>query len=148
MTPSATDLQILVLPDPGGDLLLPAGAVAEIVRGGDLGPPPAGAPDWVLGTLAWRGQPLAVCRLGEGAGPGDRPNALVVCFAPSGHPELPYLAVASPGLPRLERVNPTNLSPESDAPLESPWFVRSALRFNGRPAWLLDLGVLEGPLLG
>ena len=128
--------------------MLPAGAVAELVRGGVLGPPPAGAPDWVLGTLAWRGHRLAVCRLGEGAGPGAGPHALVVCFAPSGNPELPYLAVASPGLPRLERVNPTNLAPEPDAPQERPWFVRGALWLNGRPAWLLDLGALEGPLLG
>lgn len=148
MTRAAADLQVLVLPGPGVDLLLPAGAVAEMVRGGDLGPPPAGAPDWVLGTLAWRGHPLAVCRLVEGAGPGASPSALVVCFGPSGNPALPYLAIASPGLPHLERVNATNLASESDPTQGGPWFVRSPLRLNGRPAWLLDLEALEGSLLG
>jgi chemosensory pili system protein ChpC len=148
VTLSATDLKILILPAPGADLLLPAGAVAEIVRGQDLGPPPEGVPDWIVGALAWRGHTLSVARLAQASASGGRPDTVVVCFAPGRNPALPYLAIESPRLPRLEQVSPDHLAPEGDTPEGVPWFVREPLRLKGNPAWLLDLGAMERLLLG
>ena len=144
----AADLQVLVFPVPGTDLLLPGGSVAEVLRGEELGPPRAGEPDWVLGTLSWRGHAVPVAHLLPPAGPGAGLAAVAVCFAPGGDRALPYLAIWSPGLPRLERVTPESLASEPEVLAGIPWFVATALRLNGRAAWLLDLAALEQGLLG
>jgi len=148
VNPPATDLQVLVLPAPTADLLLPAGAVAEILRSETLGLPESGSPEWVIGTLQWRGQSVAVARLVPVDKRGHRSSVVVVCFSPGGNRALPYLAIASPGLPRLERVTPKALGGEPDAPPALLWFVRAPLRLGGQAAWLLDLWALERGLLG
>ena len=147
MSPSGTNLQVLVLSAAGADLLLPAGAVAEIVRAEDLEPTPTLGFDWVSGTLPWRGQSVPVVRLADSLAPDDRSHIVVVCLAPSGNPALPYLAILSPGLPHLERVIAERLAPDDGAPQAVPWYALTGLKFNGSPAWLLNLAALEQSLL-
>lgn len=146
MSHSPTGLQLLVLPASGADLVLPAGAVAEIVRAQDLKPPPQGVPDWVLGILPWRGHEVLVARLADCSELEGRPQAVVVCFAPSGDRVLPYLAIASPGLPQLARVTPDDLASETDVGQGVPWFVAISLRIKGSHAWLPHFAALEKAL--
>jgi len=142
-----TDLRLLVLPASRANLVLPIGAVAEVVLTEELRLPMHSVPDWVLGVLPWRGYEVPVAGLADCSDSGGRPQALVVCFAPSGVPALPYLAIASPRLPQLERVVPSDLAPEDNKGEDAPWFVRISLRVKGSPAWLPHLAGVEKALL-
>ncbi|MFY9974997.1 MAG: chemotaxis protein CheW [Chromatiaceae bacterium] len=148
MRPSPVNLGVLLLSAPGGDLLVPVAAIAEVVRGQELGPRRAGYPDWVLGTLAWRGQSVPVARLSKPSVADSRLHTVVVCLAPSGAPTLRYLAIASPDLPRLERLSTGSLAPGQDESQEVPWYVLTGLTIDRGPAWLLNLAALERELLG
>jgi chemosensory pili system protein ChpC len=141
------ELRVLLLPAESGELMLPAAAVAEIVRAGDLALPDPGSPPWLAGTMEWRGLRVPVARLAEPElGLRGRLHA-VVCYAPSADPRLPFLAVESAGLPQLARVGAESLAPEEGERPTSPPFVLTPLSINGRPAWLMDLDALEASLL-
>jgi chemotaxis signal transduction protein len=127
--------------------LVPVAAIAEVVRAQELGPLPAGCPDWVLGTLTWRDQSVPVARLSTLAVPDNRPNTMVVCLAPSGDAALRYLAIASIDLPRVERLITGCVAPWQNESHEVPWYALTGLTIDQRPAWLLDLAALERELL-
>ncbi len=131
------------------DLMVPVAAVERILRAVSLVPPAPGAPDWFAGLLPWRGLRVAVVCLDQGADPAPgrpaRPYVLL-CRAPTGAPVLPYFALASPTLPRLERVTPRSLSPDPAAAPGRPFSV-VALRHQGQPAVLLDPDALQRALL-
>jgi chemosensory pili system protein ChpC len=132
--------------------MVPVAAVEQILSAASLEPPTPGAPDWLAGLLPWRGLRVPVVCLGQGADPAaGRPAArpyVVLCRAPTGAPVLPYFALASPSLPRLERVTPRTLSPDPAA-VEAPGrpFSVVALRHQGQPAVLLDPDALQRALL-
>lgn len=138
------DLRVLLLPNREGSLLLPVAAVVEILRPEGTLPPSPGAPGWLIGSLEWRGRQLPLVRVVERAGP-VRPYA-VVCCAPGGGTELPFLALESAGLPRLERVKLADLGPGLGAGAPPPLFTARAFSLSGKPTWLLDLGALEQAL--
>ena len=148
-------LQVLLLPvscDPQAwDLLLPAAAVAELVRAQPLEAPGPGAPQWLCGYLAWRGLRLPLVQPFAVSGPtGARVGQAyaAVCFAPAGEPAAPFFAIGSPGMPRLERVTPEILSAGTlnQAQAEGP-FIQVALHLLGRPAGLVDLDAVERAVL-
>lgn len=141
------DLGVLSLSAPGGDLLVPVAAIAEVVRGQELGPRLADYPDWILGTLTWRGQSVPVACLSTSSVPDIRLHTVVVCLAPSGDPTLRYLAIASRDLPRLERLFTGRLAPGQDEFQEVPWYALRGLTIDQSPAWLLNLAALEGKLV-
>jgi chemosensory pili system protein ChpC len=145
-------LRVLLLPvsfDPDPwDLLLPAAAVAEVVRAQPLEAPVPGTPRWLCGYLAWRGlrvplvRPTALTRPTAGEGTGRAYAA--VCFAPAGELAAPFFAIESPGMPRLECVTPQTLSAETSDPTRpQALFIQVALRVLGRPAGLVDLDAVE-----
>lgn len=138
---------VLSLSAPGGDLLVPVAAIAEVVRAQELGPLHADHPDWVLGTLTWRGESVPVARLSTLAVPDDRLHTMVVCLAPSGDPTLRYLAIASLDLPRVERLIAGRVASWQDESHEVPWYALTGLTIDQRPAWLLNLAALERKLL-
>ena len=144
-------LRVLLLPvsaDPDPwDLLLPAAAVAEIVRADPMGEPGPRDPDWLRGYLGWRGLRLPLVRPTPFTWPAGRAYA-AVCFSPGGgESAAPFFAIESPGMPRLERVTPEGLSAETGnrAAAES-LFIQVSLRVMGRPAGLVDLDALRHAL--
>jgi len=149
-------LPVLLLPTVSAagpwNLMVPVAAVEQILRAASLEPPTPGAPDWLAGLLPWRGLRVPVVCLGqEGADPAaGRPGCpyVVLCRAPTGAPVLPYFALASPTLPRLEWVTQRTLSPDPAA-VEAPGrpFSVVALRHQGQPAVLLDPDALQRALL-
>ncbi|WP_295388074.1 chemotaxis protein CheW [uncultured Thiodictyon sp.] len=147
MSQHAQGLRVLLLPVSGDpdpwDLLLPASAVAEIVRAQPLEPPGSQAPPWLCGYLAWRGLRLPLVRpTALAAAAGGRYAA--VCFAPTAGPATPFFAIESPGMPRLERVTPETLSAATGDPAAvDPSFIQVELRVLGRPAGLVDLEALQ-----
>jgi chemotaxis signal transduction protein len=148
MRPSPVSPGVLLLSAPGGDLLVPVAAIAEVVRGQELGSRHAGYPDWVLGTLTWRGESVPGARLCARTVPDSRLHTVVVCLSPSGDPTLRFLAIASPDLPRLERLSTRSLAPGQDESQEVPWYALTGLTIDRGPAWLLNLATLERELLG
>ena len=155
MNQNEQTLRVLLLPVPCDpdpwDLLLPGAAVAEIVRAEPLTAAQSGAPDWLIGYLAWRGLQLPVIRLAAPDLSSDdqlRHRQAVVCHAPGGDPSLAFVAIESPGVPRLERVTPESLSAQGAlAAQEGHPFLQVTLRLRGRPAALVDLDAIERAVL-
>jgi chemosensory pili system protein ChpC len=151
-----TPLRVLILPGYAAvdhwDPVLPAAAVAEILRTPILEPADGGVPDWLAGYIDWQGLRLPLIRpVNTVAGSEDRSGALhaAVCFAPGGAAQLPFFAIASPAVPRLEEVTPADLSAETRVPPPATGpFILTALRLAGRSAGLLDLDAIERALLG
>ena len=159
MNPAERSLRVLLLPVPSApdpwELLLPGAAVAAVVRAEPLETAGPGAPDWLLGFLDWQGLRVPLVRAAITPPPnGPRPGQAhaAVCFAPAADPALPFFAIASPSVPRLERITPATLSAErpeahpgavgADRP-----FIQVALRHLGRPVSLVDLDAVEQALL-
>ena len=142
------ELRVLLLPGADRELLLPAGAVAEIVRPDDLNRSPASGPDWLLARLGWHGLEVPLVRLSPVIGDAPGRTHAVVCFAPGADSRLPFIAIECPGLPRLERVRPEGMIGEdAETARTAAPFLDHPLSVNGRAAWLVDLAALEGALL-
>jgi chemosensory pili system protein ChpC len=148
-------LRVLLLPVPCDpdpwDLLLPGAAVAEIVRAEPLTAAESRAPDWLIGYLPWRGLQLPVIRLAAPDLTSDdqlRHRQAVVCHAPGGDPSLAFVAIESPGVPRLERVTPESVSAQAAlAAQEGHPFLQVTLCLRGRSAALVDLDAIERAVL-
>jgi hypothetical protein len=143
-------LKVLLLPGDAAagarDWMLPAPAVVEVVPGAAVEPAGLDAPDWLVGTRLWRGLALPVVRLGSVAsdsGPGVSHPYLAICVGVSGNASLPFFAVESRVLPKLEQLTPELLS---DDPGEHP-FALCLLRVKERPVALADLESVEWKLL-
>lgn len=108
MSAAADELYSLLVPLSGDRLIVPRACVAEVVR---FSTPkqPAGAHDWMLGSVNWNGRPLSVVSF-EGALGNDVPAAtgrtrIVVFYASSGHIKMGYFGIITQGFPQLVRVN-------------------------------------------
>lgn len=104
----------LLIPMIGRPLLLPNVAVAEIVTW-DQPQKEEGSPDWMLGSVEWRGVNLPVVSLElmnnseiEDAAQGQR----LAVINGVGECKLPFYAISVQGLPRLVRVYPEEMGGE------------------------------------
>ncbi|RLU01936.1 chemotaxis protein CheW [Ketobacter sp.] len=107
----------LLIPMIGRPLLIPNVAVAEIVSW-DQPDKREDSPDWMLGTVEWRGVALPVVSLElmnnpeiEDAAQGAR----LAVINGVGECKLPFYAISVQGLPRLVRVFPEELSSEEQS---------------------------------
>ena len=107
--PTARPVRALRVPlQAGRMLLMPNAAVAEVVALRDLAPPADGAPDWLQGTLPWRG--LAVPVVGyealrgeSAAAPGAGAQVVVLNTLEAGA-ALGYYGLVAAGIPHLMAV--------------------------------------------
>lgn len=135
---------------PAGDLrlLLPNATVAEVIT---LPAPERvdGAPDWLLGRIAWRGWrvPLVSFTRLAGAGEGDPDLAVRVAVlkALGGNPELPFIAVLTQGFPRLTTLNSELIIPTHDGTALPPG-VRAHVLVRDDMAVIPDLEMIEREL--
>jgi chemosensory pili system protein ChpC len=148
------ELRSLVAPTGVGDLILPAGAVAEVVAyDGEIGARPGGV-DWLLGRLQWRNHRVPVMDLGRsrevldsGTASGYRrrhPSALI-CVTPSGNQALPYVGLLVAATPRLVRLRAADIEPAAAGPERV--FTLYHLEYLGQPAWVPDLDRIEREVL-
>ncbi|MFA7386211.1 MAG: chemotaxis protein CheW [Thiohalobacteraceae bacterium] len=108
LTTGQDSMRTLIIPLQGRNLLLPNVAVAEVVpyvRPREV----EGAPDWLLGTLSWRGLNIPLISydrlqgLDNSAGIGQaRIAVLNTVQAGSG---LQFYALVTAGIPQLKRVD-------------------------------------------
>jgi len=129
-------------------LMLPHTAVAEV---SEPHSPEAveGAPEWLLGRVAWRGRDLPLIDFEAVSGQGSEGTGygrLVVCNTLNGDPRLPFIGIASQGIPRLAEVEGSELVAEDEAAAEASGVLAQA-RWGGDPVTIPDLDALERLLL-
>jgi chemosensory pili system protein ChpC len=97
-----------VVPLAGIHLLVPNIAVAEVVAYREPMPMPNAAP-WMAGMVQWRGLQIPLLTFEVFAGLASAPPAqarrLVIFNTLRGNAKLPFIAVASQGIPRSVRVS-------------------------------------------
>jgi chemosensory pili system protein ChpC len=139
----------LIVPLNGTTLVLPNTAVAE-VSDYKTPQPIADAPAWLLGMMLWRGRsiPLLACEplLGGSAGVGGVHARAVVCNTLNGNSQLPFIAVLSQGIPRLQELKSDTVEVVAAADDDSA-VVAARLLLGGREAVIPDLDVMERQLL-
>jgi chemosensory pili system protein ChpC len=140
----------VLLPVGERSLLLPNAAVAELV-GFQEPAPEDGAPDWLLGSIQWRGRRVKVVSFGAvaGAGPAGLPGQrlrIALLNTLNGNPELPYIGLLTLGISRLVRASADNLAPDPSGEVDSDLVLRS-VTVGGQPAWIPDLDRLERMLV-
>lgn len=107
-SPKTRDIRGVLISVSGARALLPNAAVAEVIT---YSPPDAlaGAPDWMLGHIRWRGWRLPVISYGRMIGWGEVEGEfgakVVVLKALGGNPRHSYFAMLSQGFPRLVTVS-------------------------------------------
>jgi len=130
-------------------LLLPNATVAEVITL-PTPEPVEGAPDWLLGRIAWRGWriPLLSFTKLAGAEEGDSElsSRVAVLKALGDNPKLPFIAVVTQGFPRLTTLNAELIIPTHDGtPL--PPGVRAQVLVRDDVAVIPDLEGIESELV-
>lgn len=144
MSQAQQDVRGVLIQVSGARLLLPNASIAEVLSYAST-EPLANAPEWLLGTLRWRGWTLPLLRFAPLAGLGSEEaqlgNKVLVLKALGKNPRLPYFALLSQGFPRLVTVSADRIVDDADAPTSA--VVKRALRFNDEPALIPDLDAIE-----
>lgn len=143
------EIRGVMLPVTGGRVLVPNTTMAEVITFAHPSPV-EGAPEWLLGRLAWRGWGLPVLAFSALAGTAadeSTENARVAILkALSGHARLPYFGVLTQGFPRLTLIAEDILLPDENAGA-LPVGVREQVLVHDEPAWIPDLAAVESQLV-
>jgi chemosensory pili system protein ChpC len=112
--------------------------------------PVDGAPDWLLGRIAWRGWRvplLSFTRLAHAEeGDAELSMRVAVLKALGDNPQLPFIAVVTQGFPRLTTLNAELIIPTLDGtPL--PPGVRAQVLVRDDMAVIPDLEGIESELV-
>ncbi len=100
-----------------GHLILPNTAIAEIVHYSD--PTPVdNSPEWLLGTMEWRGIRIPLLSLEHAMG-NNRPapaanNHIAIINCLNSDKRLNFYGIITIGLPRLVNINENKLSPSTN----------------------------------
>jgi chemosensory pili system protein ChpC len=115
--PLPREIRCVLVPVGNLRLLLPNATVAEVITLVTPEPVP-GAPEWLVGRIAWRGWrvPLVSFTKLAGAQEGDADLSVRVAVlkALGGNAELPFVAVLTQGFPRLTTLNSELIIPTHD----------------------------------
>lgn len=143
------EIRGLMIPVANGRLLLPNATVAEVVTYSSPEIDSA-APDWLLGTITWRGWRLPLVSFSRIAGIGREDNfantKIAVLKALGGDPKLPFIAVLTQGFPRLATVTHESLVPTDDEGHRATGVLAEVL-VRDDPAIIPDLAAIETMVL-
>lgn len=146
MSQSQSDIRGVLMQLTGARLLLPNATMAEVLSYATP-EPIADAPDWLLGSIRWRGYTLPLVAFAQLAGFGreraDLRCKVVVLKALGGRPQLPYFALLTQGFPRLVTVSRDALQADGEGEA-LPLAVHSRVQLNLDDALVPDLPALEG----
>lgn len=139
----------VVIPSVGVNLLLPNAAIAEVVSFQEPAETAESVP-WLLGDVEWRGQTIPVVAIGSGENTSRMALAfsrlkLIVCYAPSGEEQLPYLGVCATGMPHLARFHADDMEPPI-IQVQLPFTARQLI-YEGVPACIPDLDAVVQAIL-
>ncbi|GLQ49581.1 chemotaxis protein CheW [Dyella flava] len=143
--PLPREIRCVLVPVGNLRLLLPNATVAEVITL-TTPEPVAGAPEWLLGRISWRGWrvPLVSFTKLAGAEEGDTELSMRVAVlkALGGNAEQPFVAVLTQGFPRLTTLNAELIIPTHDGkPL--PRGVKAQVLVRDDVAMIPDLEGIE-----
>jgi chemosensory pili system protein ChpC len=143
--PLPREIRCVLVPVGQVRLLLPNATVAEVITL-TTPEPVAGAPEWLLGRIAWRGWrvPLVSFTKLAGTEEGDAELSVRVAVlkALGDNAELPFVAVLTQGFPRLTTLNAELIIPTHDGkPL--PRGVKAQVLVRDDVAMIPDLEGIE-----
>jgi len=144
------DIRGVLIQIAGGRLLLPNATIAEVLSYAEPDAV-AGAPDWLLGRIRWRGWQLPLIAFGRFSGLANERGGLgskvLVLRALGGSTPVegrrtPYFALLTQGFPRLVTVSRDTLMTVDDHNA-LPNGVQARVLLNEDAAFLPDLGAIE-----
>lgn len=142
-------VRCLALPIVGEQLLVPNALVAEVFAA-DVVSPVTGGPDWLLGSVIWRGSVLPLVCMEAALGGrrlevGSRSKIVVMKTFSASEP-LKNFAVLVQGIPH--QVQATNHTVRLETPINGARpFVAADLQVDGEQAFIPDLDAVEKALL-
>ncbi|HRO28486.1 MAG TPA: chemotaxis protein CheW [Luteimonas sp.] len=145
MNTAVQDIRAVLIQTEAARLLLPNATVSEVLS--YAAPDPVeNAPDWLLGTIRWRGWRLPLVAFsplsGQGAEQGDLSHKMIVLKTLGGQSKTPFFALLTKGFPRLVTVSRDRLAAaEREGGLEAG--VRAYVDFNDEPAVIPDIDGIE-----
>lgn len=145
MVNASQAVRSLLIPMGAGTLVLPNAAVAEIVAYRAPEPVP-GAPEWLLGMLAWREQRIPLLSFEAVAGhppPAVGPQThIAVLNAIGGGSDLRFFSMLMEGIPRLVRVDKGVITAVDSGSDTTPAVLCNVI-VHGEPAMIPDMDALE-----
>lgn len=146
MAESGEQVNSLLLPMRGFNLVLPHANVAEVLQG--VEPEPYGdRVPWLSGTIEWRGVviPLVsyetLCgREGKGAG---ETSAAVVVYGLEGFGDLKFYALELQGIPRPVVLDAGRIESVEDESAEGNEFIARNVLVAGQPGVIPELASME-----
>ena len=146
--PLPREIRCVLVPVGDQRLLLPNATIAEVITL-PTPEPVEGAPDWLLGRIAWRGWRVPLVSFERLSGAGEPDSEMVtrvaVLKAIGGNPELPFIAVLTQGFPRLTTLNSELIIPTHDG-TALPAGVRGQVLVRDDMAVIPDLEGIEAQL--
>lgn len=150
MNTVASDIRAVLIQTGAARLLLPNATISEVLSYAEPDPVDA-APDWLLGSIRWRGWRLPLVAFapftGQGPEQGGLGHKVVVLKTLGGQPTMPYFALLTRGFPRLVTVSRDRLEEAGDGAPLAPG-VRARVRFNDEAALVPDIDGIELALRG
>jgi chemosensory pili system protein ChpC len=139
------ELYSLLVPLAGGRLIVPRVCVAEVTGVGQMRLS-EGDPDWLVGTVSWKGREVPLVSFEASCGQsvpeiGNRARAVI--FYASARIHGGYFAVMSQGLPQLVRVNPAVVGADDERPWRDDAPVVCRIRMINEFPLVPDLPALE-----
>ena len=139
------EIRCVLVPVGNLRLLLPNATIAEVIT--FASPEPiAGAPEWLLGRISWRGWRVPLVSFTKLAGAQEGDSELTVRVAVlkalGNNPELPFVAVVTQGFPRLTTLNAELIIPSHDGK-ELPRGVKAQVLVRDDLAMIPDLEGIE-----
>jgi len=109
-------IRCLVVPLDGAALLIPNALVSEVAP---FHPPvPTAGPSWLLGHIEWRGLAVPLISIetlaGMAGGQPQRLSRAIVFNTLNGNPQMPFIAVLSRAIPRMQLVTAGTLPSNSE----------------------------------
>jgi chemosensory pili system protein ChpC len=146
MSITSQDIRGVLIQVAGSRLLLPNATIAEVLSYADP-EPVAGAPDWLLGRIRWRGWQLPLVAFARLSGIAEEQGGLgskvVVLKALGGEPKAPYFAMLTQGFPRLVTVSRDTVITDASSDEALPEGVQARVLLNEDAALLPDLEHVE-----
>lgn len=149
MAQLAADIRGVMIPLTDARVLLPNASVSEVITYGE--PQPLdNAPEWIYGTITWRGWRIPLFSFSRLAGQASEENTsgakVAIIKALGGNAKMPYMALLAQGFPRLTTVTDENLLLEGDQD-DLPEGVSYRVSVNDDAAFVPDLDQIEKRLL-
>lgn len=152
MSAEKTEVYSFMIPIINSNILLPNSSIAEVVpyNNVELFSATDEKPNWFLGHLLWRGQPIPLISIdmimGESDPQANKRARIAISHSLNSNRALPYMAIVVQGIPRLSHVTADNIEGvETDAILSEAEKFRVTVDNIG--ASIPDLDKLEAMIL-